>query len=157
MSDTEEVVEQLGTIGDLQTVTLTGPADPKSEYSGIFFYGIHIADVAQRIVPGMPKDIDVQLTPGAVITRYRAGEVLVTLEFIQPDTTGRVPFRVTAVGRHGVISRDIVLGEDYVQPGVNAFAKMLAEGKPPLADDILLAPIVLLEHVRLAEAQARKT
>ncbi|MDB5529456.1 MAG: hypothetical protein JWR51_2559 [Devosia sp.] len=156
VSDTQEVADQLGTIGDLQTVTLTGPADPKSEYSGIFFYGIHLADVAQRMVPGMPNDIDVQVTPGAVIARYRAGDVLVTLEFIQPDTTGRVPFRVTAVGSHGVISRDIVLGEDYVQPGVNAFATMLAQRKPPLSDDALLAPIVLLEHVRLAEAQARR-
>jgi hypothetical protein len=104
----------------------------------------------------MPKDIDMQLTPGAVVARYRAGEVLVTLEFIRPDATGRVPFRVTAVGSHGVISRDIVLGEDYVQPGANAFAKMLAEGKPPLSDEVMLAPIILLEHIRITEAQARR-
>ena len=148
--DTAEIAEQLDTVGDLQAVTLTGPADPQSEYSGIFFYGIHIADVAQRLVPGRPTDIDVQQTRGAVIARYRIGDVLVTLEFIRPDEAGRVPFRATVVGSRGVVSRDIRLGADYVHPGVDVFARMLATGTPPLAEDALLAPIILLEHVSRA-------
>ena len=152
VADTDAVVDALGSIGELQAVTVTGPADAGSPYSGIFFYGIHIADVAQRLVPGAPEDIDVQPLPGGVVARYRVGGVLVTLEFVRPDGIGQVPFRATAVGSHGVVSRDIVLGADYVQPGVDAFAGMLATGRPPLPAAQLLAPIAVLESVARASA-----
>ncbi|MCK2035250.1 Gfo/Idh/MocA family oxidoreductase [Microbacterium sp. SSW1-49] len=152
VDDTDAIAAGLASIGDLQAVTVTGPADADSAYSGIFFYGIHIADVAQRLVPGAPEDIDVQRLPGGVVARYRAGGVLVTLEFIRPDGDGQVPFRATAVGGHGVISRDIVLGADYVQPGVDAFARMLATGAAPIPASQLLAPIAVLERVSLAGA-----
>ncbi len=95
--------------------------------------------MAQRLVPGEPEDIDVQRLPGGVVARYRVGGVLVTLEFIRPDGDGQVPFRATAVGGHGVISRDIVLGADYVQPGVDAFAGMLATRATPIPTAQLLA------------------
>ncbi|WP_166999436.1 Gfo/Idh/MocA family oxidoreductase [Paramicrobacterium fandaimingii] len=146
--DTDAVAEQLASIGDLQTVTVTGPAEMDSPYSGIFFYGIHAADVAQRLVPGVPKGLEWQRTAGAVIVRYRVREVLVTLELVRPDESGRVPFRATAVGSHGVVSRDIRLEEDYVQPGVDAFAGMLATGDLPIPTEQLIAPIGVLEHVR---------
>ena len=149
LADTDAVAEGLGSIGDLQTVTVTGPADATSPYSGIFFYGIHIADVAQRLVPGDPEDIDVQLLPGGVVARYRVGGVLVTLEFVRPDGIGQVPFRATAVGGRGVISREIIVGADYVQPGVDAFARMLATGVMPIPPAQLLAPITVLEAVAI--------
>ncbi|MCK8475979.1 Gfo/Idh/MocA family protein [Microbacterium aurugineum] len=150
--DTEAVAEDLATIGELQAVTITGPADAASPYSGIFFYGIHIADVAQRLVPGEPEDVAVERLRGGLVARYRVGGVLVTLEFIRPDGEGQVPFRATAVGAHGVVSRDIVLGHDYVQPGVDAFVRMLATGVRPIADAQLLAPIAVLEQVARAGA-----
>ncbi|MGS0567238.1 hypothetical protein ACU8V6_00385 [Vibrio alginolyticus] len=90
---------------------------------------------------------------GGLVARYRVGGVLVTLEFIRPDgEEGQVPFRATAVGAHGVVSRDIVLGHDYVQPGVDAFVRMLATGERPIADAQLLAPIAVLEQVARAGA-----
>ncbi|MGS0561881.1 Gfo/Idh/MocA family protein [Microbacterium aurugineum] len=153
VADTEAVAEDLATIGELQAVTVTGPADAASPYSGIFFYGIHIADVAQRLVPGEPEDVVVERLLGGLVARYRVGGVLVTLEFIRPDgEEGQVPFRATAVGAHGVVSRDIVLGHDYVQPGVDAFVRMLATGERPIADAQLLAPIAVLEQVARAGA-----
>lgn len=147
VADTDAIVESLSEIGELQAVTLTGPADAASEYSGIFFYGIHIADVAQRIVPGMPHDIDVQALPGGIVARYRVDGVLVTLELVRPGAAGRVPFRATAVGSSGVVSRNIELGADYVQPGVDAFARMLATGDGPIPAAEMLAPIAVLEAV----------
>lgn len=149
VADTAAIAEGLAGIGELQAVTVTGPADAASPYSGIFFYGIHIADVAQRLVPGEPEDIRVESLPGGVVARYRVGGVLVTLEFIRPDGQGQVPFRAAAVGGHGVVSRDIVLGADYVQPGVDAFARMLATGERPIPDAALRAPIAVLEQVAL--------
>lgn len=150
VADTDALAGGLDGIGELQTLTVTGPADAASPYSGIFFYGIHIADVAQRLVPGEPEDVDVRLLPGGVVARYRVDGVLVTLEFIRPDGDGQVPFRATAVGGHGVLSRDIVLGADYVQPGVDAFARMLETGERPIPDAQLLAPIQVLAQVATA-------
>lgn len=148
VSDTQELAESLDEVGELQTLTLTGPADPDSEHSGIFFYGIHIADVAQRLLPGLPEDINISGTRNTIVARYRVGGVLVTLEFVRPDSDGRVPFRATAVGRHGVISQDIRLRENYVQPGVDVFAEMLASGIPPIPAEQMLAPIKILEIIR---------
>ncbi|WP_405056647.1 Gfo/Idh/MocA family oxidoreductase [Kribbella sp. NBC_01505] len=48
VADADALAQSIETVGELQTVTVTGPADPASEYSGIFFYGIHAADLAQR-------------------------------------------------------------------------------------------------------------
>ncbi|SJN21547.1 putative dehydrogenase [Microbacterium esteraromaticum] len=154
--DTDEIVAGMEHIGELQTVTVTGPADPTSEYSGIFFYGIHAADVAQRIVPGTPDAVDVQLTRDAVVARYVANDVLVTLELVRPDDDGRVPFRAMAVGRHGVSAGEIRLGDDYVAPGVEAFLNMLRTGTPPVAYEQLLAPIKVLESIREQEARFRR-
>ncbi|MGO1849915.1 Gfo/Idh/MocA family protein [Microbacterium sp.] len=148
VDDTSAIETALASIGDLQTVTVTGPADPASPYSGIFFYGIHSADVAQRLVPGPAESIDVHDTGGAIVVRYRVGNVLVSLELVRPDDTGRVPFRATAVGSHGVVSRDIRLGEGYVEPGVDAFARMLTTGALPIPREQLIVPILVLERTQ---------
>ncbi len=154
VADTDAVADELASMGDLQAVTVTGPADAASEYSGIFFYGIHIADVAQRLVPGAPEDLDVQPLRDGLVARYRVNGVLVTLELVRPEGDARVPFRATAVGRHGVVSRDIVLGHDYVQPGVDAFVRMLETGTEPIPAEQMLAPIAVLEAVsRFAAAR----
>ncbi|WP_433675426.1 Gfo/Idh/MocA family protein [Microbacterium gorillae] len=147
VSDTDAVVAGSSSTGELQTLTVTGPADASSEYSGIFFYGIHITDVAQRLVPGAPEEIDVQPLRNGLVARYRVDGILVTLEFVRPEGDARVPFRATVVGRHGVVSRDIVLGHDYVQPGVDAFVRMLETGVEPIPEEQMIAPIVVLEAV----------
>lgn len=148
VADTEELMAARDGLGPLQSVTVTGPADPASPYSGLFFYGIHAADVAQRLVPGPATDLDVLRTPGAVLVRYRVGAVAVSLELVRPDDEGQVPFRATLVGSHGVHGRDIVLGPDYVQPGIEVFAALLRTGVDPVPATELLAPISLLEQVR---------
>lgn len=152
LRDTDALAAAREEIGELQAVTVTGPADSASPHSGIFFYGIHVADVAQRLVPGVPEDIDVQPLPGGLVARYRVGGVLVTLEFVRPDHVGQVPFRATVVGSHGVLSREIVVGSDYVRPGVDAFARMLTSGVAPIAAGEMLAPIAVLEVVARASA-----
>ncbi|MEU8222005.1 Gfo/Idh/MocA family oxidoreductase [Kribbella sp. NPDC048915] len=135
-------------VGELQAVTVTGPADPDSEYSGIFFYGIHAADVAQRLVPGEPGPVTVERVGSTVVARYRTGDVLVTLQLVKPTGDGRVPFHAEVVGRTGLLSHDIGLSSDYVLPGLKIFLDMLDTGKAPLDDATMLAPITVLEQIR---------
>ncbi|MFF0344634.1 Gfo/Idh/MocA family protein [Kribbella sp. NPDC004875] len=134
-------------VGEIQTVTVTGPADPDSEYSGIFFYGIHAADLAQRLAPGEPGPVEVERVGSTVVVRYRSNGVLVTLQLVKPTDDGRVPFHAEVVGRTGLASRDLTLGADYVVPGLKVFLEMLESGRPPLDDATMLAPITVLEQV----------
>jgi hypothetical protein len=134
-------------VRDVQTVTVTGPADPGSEYSGIYFYGIHAADLAQRLAPGEPGPVTSERAGETLIARYRSGGVLVTLQLVKPTDRGRVPFHAEIVGRTGVASGDIELDAEYVVPGLKTFLTMLKTGRPPLDDATMLAPITVLEQL----------
>jgi predicted dehydrogenase len=134
-------------VGELQAVTVTGPADPDSEYSGIFFYGIHAADLAQRLAPGEPGPVEVERVGSTVVARYRCNDVLVTLQLVKPTDAGRVPFHAEVVGRTALVSRDVQLDSEYVVPGLKVFLTMLETGERPLDDATMLAPITVLEQV----------
>ncbi|TCC27046.1 Gfo/Idh/MocA family protein [Kribbella speibonae] len=133
-------------VGELQAVTVTGPADPDSEYSGIFFYGIHAADLAQRLAPGEPGPVTAERVGSTVVVRYLCGGVLVTLQLVKPTDHGRVPFHAELVGRTGLVSRDVQLDSEYVVPGLKVFLDMLETGERPLDDATMLAPITVLEQ-----------
>jgi len=148
LADADLLAQGIETAGELQAVTVTGPADPASAYSGIFFYGIHAADLAQRLVPGAPEGVQVEQTNAAVIARYRSNGVLVTLQLVKPTGTGQVPFHAEIVGREGLLSHDVRLDADYVVPGLKVFLEMLATGSAPLDAATLLAPITVLEQIR---------
>lgn len=151
VDDTTRLTERLPEVGAIQTVTVTGAADPASEYGGIFFYGIHCADVAERIVGAeVESDVEVERVGATVVARYRAGDALVTLQLVLPDGSRQVPFHATVVGRHGVVGAELRLGEGYVAPGVQAFLRMLETGRPPLAYDAIVRPITVLEQIRAA-------
>lgn len=147
LADAEALAQGTQKVGELQAVTVTGPADPASEYGGIFFYGIHAADLAQRLAPGEPGPVHTEQTEAAVIARYRSNGVLVTLQLVQPTDTGRVPFHAEIVGREGIVSHDVRLDAEYVVPGLKVFLDLLATGKAPLDDATLLAPITVLEQI----------
>ncbi|MGZ0147849.1 Gfo/Idh/MocA family protein [Kribbella sp. WER1] len=145
VADADALVDEA--VGELQAITVTGPADPDSEYSGIFFYGIHCADLAQRLAPGEPGPVEVERIGSTVVVRYRCDGVLVTLQLVKPTDDGRVPFHAELVGRTAVVSRDIRLDSEYVVPGLKVFLRMLETGERPLDDATMLAPITVLEQV----------
>ncbi|HEY4569836.1 MAG TPA: Gfo/Idh/MocA family oxidoreductase [Kribbella sp.] len=147
VADADVLAVAAGEVGGLQAVTVTGPADPASEYSGIFFYGIHAADLAQRLAPGEPGPVDVERVGSTIVARYRCNDVLVTLQLVKPTDTGRVPFHAELIGRTGLVSRDVRLDSEYVVPGLKVFLAMLETRRPPLDDATMLAPITVLEQL----------
>lgn len=148
VADTTAAQQAMADVGEVQAVTVTGPANPDSEYSGIFFYGIHAADVAQRLVPGTPEGITIRRLNDTVLVRYSIDGVEVTLQLVRPDDQGRVPFHISVAGRHGMLNQTIDLGEDYCQPGIDVFEKMLTSGTEPISHEQMLAPIHVLETVQ---------
>ncbi|MDX2971734.1 Gfo/Idh/MocA family oxidoreductase [Kribbella solani] len=147
VADADALAAEAAQVGELQAVTVTGPADPDSEYSGIFFYGIHAADLAQRLAPGEPGPVAVERVGSTVVVRYRCDGVLVTLQLVKPTEDARVPFHAEVVGQTGLASRDIRLDSEYVVPGLQVFLKMLTTREQPLDHKTMLAPITVLEQV----------
>lgn len=150
LDDTAAIADAVAGVGALQSLTVSGPADADSPHGGLFFYGIHHADVAQHLLPGAAEGVEVERADGRVVARYRVGGVPVVLDFVRPEGDAAVPFHVTAVGTGGTVERDIEVGPDYVRPGVDAFVRMLLTGETPVPVAQLRAPIAVLEQITRA-------
>jgi len=133
--DTDALAEQAASLGAPQTVITTGPADPDSEYGGIYFYGIHPVDVALRLVPGAVGDVRVEQVADTIVATAEIGGVRVVVHFVLPESDGRVPFHGLVVGRHGLAARELTLGPSYVEPGLRAFLEMAETRRPPIDYD----------------------
>ncbi|MBN6191244.1 Gfo/Idh/MocA family oxidoreductase [Microbacterium sufflavum] len=150
LDDTAAIADAVAGVGALQSLTVSGPADADSPHGGLFFYGIHHADVAQHLLPGAAEGVEVERADGRVVARYRVGGVPVVLDFVRPEGDAAVPFHVTAVGTGGTVERDIEVGPDYVRPGVDAFVRMLLTGETPVPVAQLREPIAVLEQITRA-------
>lgn len=145
--DTDALVEQASSLGALQTVITTGPADPDSPYGGLYFYGIHPVDVALRLVPGAIGDVRVEQIADTVIATAEVGGVRVVVQLVLPGPDSRVPFHGMVVGRHGLAARELTLGPSYVEPGLRAFLTMAETRRPPIAYDDLVRPMQFLDAI----------
>lgn len=146
ISDADEVVHEMRTIGTVDTLTVTGPVDEADPHGGIFFYGIHLSDLAQRFVPGVARDIEVDRRSDVIVVRYRVDGVRVELELVRPAGTLKVPFRVRATGELGVVERNLTLTDSYFAPGVEAFALMVRSGDPAVPLDEMREAVRVLER-----------
>ena len=132
-------------LADPDLLAITGPADATSPYGGIFFYGIHIAEIALALAPGRPiGEVSVQNLDDAVIATTRAGKTTIMLEFVKPDTRTEVPWRIVAASNGRLLAEQIRLDADYARPSIDVFAAMLDSGTAPLSDAELLAPVRIL-------------
>lgn len=133
--------------GKPELVTVRGPADQGSQYGGIFFYGIHIVEIALALLPGQSlTDIRVATVADTVVVSALAGATRVLLEFVKPDG-GTVPWRMVAQGPDYLVAEELRLGPEYTRPGADVFASMLDSGTAPLSDDELLEPVRVLSTV----------
>jgi GFO/IDH/MocA oxidoreductase family protein len=130
------------------TLIITGPADPTSQYAGIFFYGIHVVEIAQALTKGrLWHGIAVQDLEDAVVATAQAGQTRIILEFVKPNTRTETQWRMVASGPAGLIAENLKLDADYARPSIDVFAEMLNSGKAPLTDEELLAPVRALSAI----------
>lgn len=130
------------------TLIVTGPADPASQYAGIFFYGIHVVEIAQALTKGrLWHGIEVVDLPDAVVATAQAGRTRLVLEFVKPDTRTETQWRMVAAGPDSLIAENLKLDADYARPSIDVFAEMLNSGKAPLSDEELLAPVRALSTI----------
>lgn len=138
--------------GKLRHLNIIGPANPDSEHSGLFFYGIHHVEAALEILgnPTMdPAAIDVTASRhrGTVVASFWVQDTQVTLTFVAPDGGSQVPFHATAAYRTGVISHELTLGEDYNAPALDEFLRAVRAGSSTRSNDQLLSPVAVLAAI----------
>src|SRR5699024_9951405 len=80
--------------GNLRHLHVIGPADPDSEYSGLFFYGIHHVEAALEILGNPVLDaasleVRAHRRDDTVVASLRIADTEVTFTFVVPDGGSR--------------------------------------------------------------------
>ncbi|MER7334082.1 MULTISPECIES: Gfo/Idh/MocA family oxidoreductase [unclassified Micromonospora] len=138
-------------IGRLRQLAVIGPADPDSEWAGLFFYGIHQVELALQLLgdPHVePESVSVDLVRegDTTVALTRIADVVVTFTFVTP-ADDRVPFQVMATGTRGVLTESPTIGPDYNAPALARFIDACDQGRSPVDPRTLLSPIVVMAAI----------
>ena len=137
---------EIGKLGDLRAVHVTGPGDWKSTYGGIWFYGIHEADLLVELLgPRLPRRV-ATLTNGREGTAVLAFDegLTVTLDWATHGCRG---WWVQAVGAKGSVEGPIDRTPADEPVVARLLAKLVRTRKEPYSDARMLAPLAILEGV----------
>lgn len=145
--ETDALLGSLGETGGPQVVMASGPADTASEHGGIFFYGVHVVELALHlagITEAGPVHVH-RFADRSVATV--TGKPTLVLEFVRPSAMEGTYWRVVAAGPTSMTAAEIRLGEDYIAPGLERFLTMVETRRWPLSEEELLAPVKILSAV----------
>jgi predicted dehydrogenase len=142
-ADFRKAMSALGTIGEFVSI---GPADIRSKYGGVYFYGIHQVVV---MVDLFGTEIErVRLTrhgrDGIGVVEYKNGP-LVTMQFVN---SGNHTFHWTAIGEKQVLPWTYQTDPVPFVAGARTFVDMIRTRKEPYSHQQLLAPIAVLEAMQ---------
>ena len=140
----EWIAEARENEGNAITGVSTGPGDLESQYSGIFFYGIHAVELmlerwgyGVEAVTAVPSGRSVQ-----AVCRYDNG-LLVTLNLVNG---GRQGFRLYSFGDSGASEHTVDTRTNY-RDGLTIALDVLREGAWPLTPDQLREPVQILAAI----------
>ncbi len=139
--------EELKTIGDINAGATSGPCDLKSQYGGVFFYGIHQVDMALNAFGYDVKKAYVLRSNDnyAVGQLIYANGMIVTMNFVKEGVNG---FAISAAGSEAYLHRAIVRDESPYLTGIKTFTRMFETGVEPLDHETILTPIRVLEALQ---------
>jgi predicted dehydrogenase len=130
--------------GALTAGSSTGPADPDSEYGGLFFYGIHAVELMNavwgygcRSVKATEHHKNI-----AVACKFDSG-ALVTLNLLGNAT---YTFHLAAFGKEGWKEHTVDSGTCYYD-GMKVFLETMRTGNWPLTREQLLEPVRILSAI----------
>jgi len=140
------VVQEVKRIRDeIVTLSVTGPGDPDSIYSGLIFYGIHVAEILEEILGPFS---------GRVYAVRRNKTILGVIEvdngpLVSVLISNEIPyhFSIRALTKEKVIYKNI---EDFMEcykSGLLAIKRMLEEKKWPLKADDMIVPIKVIKAI----------
>ncbi len=135
---------EMGELGAIYSVVSTGACDIRSEYGGIFFYGIHQVDMVLRLLGYDLSYAQVIRGSGknhvATIT-YKNGAVA-TMNLIG---AGPARFHLSVIGEEGRLDQEIAFDESPYLAGAVEFCQMFRTGKTEETEQSMLGPVAVLE------------
>ena len=146
--DFKKAAQELGPLTSLATM---GPADIKSPYGGIFFYGIHQVDtVIETLGPAVQTAQVLRHGASAIaFLTYKDGPMVV----VHCHQPGRHGFRWMAAGEKEALDWKHQNDADPYLTGLHLFVGMFMTREEPIPHPRMLAPVAVLE----AMAKSLKT
>lgn len=135
-------VENDKSFGEIVSGALNFPANPDSEYGGLFFYGPHLAEMLMTVFGYDVKSVITSESNGNIIAVAKYDRYHIVMNF----TKEAQRYLGIIYGAKKTIVRDIDISIIY-RLGFAKFAEMLRTGKRPLPLCNLLAPVVLLNAI----------
>jgi len=151
----EKMKEALKTIGKVRAGIITGPGSSRSEYAGVFFYGVHSVELMLEVFGNKVKSVRAADYDGSVVANvgYKDGSV-VTLDIIDG---AKVPFGAVAFGSQGQAEYDRSIQFAGYYCGMKLFLEMLETRKPPIPyEDLVLSVRVMDAMQRSMDAGGRE-
>ncbi|MBN1341589.1 MAG: Gfo/Idh/MocA family oxidoreductase [Phycisphaerae bacterium] len=140
----QQFKKKLADLGEIVSAYSYGPCDLKSQWGGVFFYGIHQVDVMLHAFGYNVKSVLVtKHKPGFATGQlfYPSG-LIATMALVKEGSPG---FGMTAVGAKGSVSMPIEGGESPYYNGTKTFTDMFKTGKEPMTHEQMLKPVLVLE------------
>lgn len=133
---------------DPSALLVRGPASPSSEYAGLWFYGIHVVEIATALLGDRTiTDVTTSSTGQSVFGHGRADHLDLLLEFFKPVAGVPAVWTVAAATPDGVIAELIPSSKTASDTSLGQYVRMLQTGQAPLSDSALLASVSLMQAI----------
>jgi predicted dehydrogenase len=142
-----QLLDSARKLGPVRSAATTGPADLKSQWGGIFFYGIHQVDM---LVEALGEDVTAVGVAkrrlggklNAVASLFWKGGQVASMHCLTEGSTG---FQLSVNTDGGVIAGKVANDANPYLTSTRRFCQMFAGGKEPLPHRRILAPVAILE------------
>lgn len=146
--------DEIFSVKDKEIIRLgiNGPGDPDSEYSGLIFYGIHVAEMVNAIAGTGPNKV-YAIRKGKTVSALVWGE---EYPLIDLRITNDVPytFSIEVFAKDSVDYLKITDFHECYKRGLVKIKEMLDEKKWPIKEEDLIYPVRLVNA--LEESYKRK-
>lgn len=130
--------------GPVRSAVFSGPADRRSEYGGLPFYGIHVVEMAQALLgTGVESVHAVENAKNTVATLCYGDGRIMTLNFLGDAA---YVFHMLAFGKQGWVGRALDASTCY-RDGLEVVLSMVRTGAMPLGRQELLEPVLVLAGI----------
>jgi predicted dehydrogenase len=149
-----QLKKDIGELGRIVSVVTTGPCDIKSNWGGVFFYGIHQVDMVARLLDSDITHVDVNRgKKNHTGTLYSASGAISTLNLF---TEGHSAFHVSVICEKGRVDRVIGYDDNPYLGGAEAFCNMFKTGITDETRESMLKPVAVLEAMEKSIDQKKK-
>lgn len=142
----ERLKKDLKKVGKVRAAVITGPGSSKSEYAGVFFYGVHSVELMLEVLGTKVQSVRAADYDGTVIASvgYRNGAV-VTLNIVDG---AKVPFGAQVFGSKGSAEYDRGGGFAGYYYGMKLFLQMVKTRKAPIPYNELILSVRVLAAIQ---------